>query len=73
MLTFPMLYVFPPPPILMLVILVVGFVIWAVLRTITDAETWFKDEILDDYRAPAKSSGKPAKEESSVDDVLSED
>ena len=60
---FPAQYVFPPPPTLLLVFLVVAFVIWAVVRAIIDARTWFEDEILDDYRNPAKKSGKPRLEE----------
>ncbi len=57
--TFPAQYVFPPPPVLLLVFVVVGFVIWAVARAIIDARTWFEDEILDDDRDPAKNSGEP--------------
>ena len=71
--TFPVLYVFPAPPAVILVFVVVGLVIWAVVRVIIDAKTWFKDEILDDYRDPAKNSGKPPIEERTVEDVLSED
>ena len=58
---------------MILVVVVVGFVIWAVVRVVIDAKTWFKDEILDDYPAPAKNSGEPRLEERAVDDICSED
>lgn len=60
---FPAQYVFPPPPAELLVLLGVILVIWVVIRVINDARTWFKDEILDDSRAPAKKSGKTPVEE----------
>ena len=61
--TSPAQYVFPAPPAELLVFLVVILVTWAIVRVIIDAKTWFKDEILDDYRDPAKNSGKPRLEE----------
>lgn len=56
--TFPAQFVFPPPPAELLVLLVVIFVIWAVVRVFNDARTWFKEEILGDFRTTAKKSGK---------------
>jgi Na+-transporting methylmalonyl-CoA/oxaloacetate decarboxylase gamma subunit len=56
--TFPPLFDFPPPPVELLILLVVILVIWAVVRVINDARTWFKEEIQGDFRAPAKKSGR---------------
>ena len=56
--TSPAFYVYPPPPIGLLVLLAAAFVIWGVVRVMNDARTWYKDEILNDYRASAKDSGK---------------
>jgi hypothetical protein len=56
--TFLAQFVFPPPPAALLILLVVILVVWAVVRVINDARTWFKEEILGDFRAPAKKSVK---------------
>jgi hypothetical protein len=56
--TFLAQFVFPSPPTELLVLLVVIFVVWGVVRVINDARTWFKEEIRGDFREPAKKSGK---------------
>lgn len=70
--TMPVLYTFPAPPAGLFVVLVVIFVIWAVVRVINDARTWYQEEMLNDHRAPAKNSAKPHTEERTVEDGTSE-
>lgn len=71
--TLPVPYTFPAPPAELFVVLVVVFVIWAVVRVIKDARTWYQDEILDDHRGRAKNSAKSRTEKRAVDDGSSED
>ncbi len=56
--TSPAFYAYPPPPMGLLVLLAAVFVIWGVVRAMNDARTWYKDEILNDYRASAKDPDK---------------
>ncbi len=57
--TLPSQFVFPHPPTELLLFLVAILVIWAVVRVIVDARTWFKEEVLNDHRTTAKDPGKP--------------
>ena len=71
--TLPVLYTFPAPPAELFVVLVAIFLIWAIVRVIKDARTWYQDEILDDHRTPAKSSAKSPREKRVVEDGPDED
>jgi hypothetical protein len=57
---------FPPPPAELLALLVVIFVVCAIVRVINDARTWFKEEILGDFRVHAKKSEKRRRAEALV-------
>jgi len=56
--TLPAQFVFPHPPTELLLFLAAILVIWAVVRVIIDARTWFKEEVLNDHRTSGKKPEK---------------
>ena len=56
-----------------LIVVVVGFVAWAAVRVVSDAITWFKDEIMDEYRDLRSKSKEKAKTEKTLEDIPSKD
>ena len=56
--TLPAQFVFPHPPTELLLFLGAILVIWAVVRVIKDARTWFKEKALNDHRTFGKNPEK---------------
>jgi hypothetical protein len=69
----PVLFAFRTSLAVILAVVVVGLVLRFVIRTVADATTWLKDELVDEYRDLRKNSRKPPIDEQRGKGVLSED
>ena len=70
--TLPVLFAMRPVLGVLLVVVVLGFVAWAAVRVVSDAITWFKDEIMDEYQDLRRKSKEKAKAERTLEDIVSD-
>jgi len=68
--TLPVLFAMRTVLGVILVVVVVGFVAWAIVRVVTDAITWFKDEIIDEYRDLRRKSKETPRSERTLADTV---
>jgi hypothetical protein len=69
----PVLFAFRTSLAVILSVVVVGLVVWYIIRAVVDAIRWFRDEMVDEYRDLRKNSRKLPIDERRVEDVFSED